>query len=151
MKTLFSATLLLLLLTAVLGCATRQSYTLDESIPEQQLAQLYIYRSNIAFHSVNIEKPFIYIDNKLATQLAPGEFTLVKVPAGLHRFSVRESIAFIPGKEADDFNQTLEAGKTYYLRYSLDFSGAMASGSMVTNKGVSSLRLVDSRSFEQRQ
>lgn len=140
-----------LLIVIISGCATTEKYVVDPNYSDQDLSTLIIYRTKTAFHSLNPELPFIYIDEAVAAKLSVGAYKTVKVPPGKHRLSVRQSILFMPGSESDSFEHVFEPGQTYYLRYSMDFGGAVPIGNSVSVYGSSRFGLTSKENFEQRK
>jgi hypothetical protein len=106
---------LLLLLLFITSCATTERYVQNQSLNENELSTLYIYRA-INARSYG-DKPFIYLDDKLAAKLANGEVEILKVAVGKHRLSVRQPFFLMPINELDHFEVIFEPGKDYYLRY----------------------------------
>jgi len=143
--------LLLILITSISACATGPGYTISQDWPENELAEVSIYRTNTFFHSANPERPFFYIDGKLVAKLGTGMAVTTKVKAGKHTVSVKQSFLFMPANESDVLEYNFESGKTYYLRYSKDFSGIDSVGNTFVATGSSSFVLADKENFEKRQ
>lgn len=81
--------ILILIAFLISGCATTDKYVLELGNADE-LATLYIYRTDTFFHSLNPELPYIYIADKVAAKLGTGEFNVIKVLLGKHRLSVRQ-------------------------------------------------------------
>lgn len=123
------------------GCASADKFVLDSQIDSDDLVTLYVYRTDVAFHSLNPEKPYIYIGDKVIAKLGTGQFKEILIPSGDHRLSVRQPIMFMPGEESDSFEFNFEPGKTYYLRYNFGFNDATFIGGTIAMTGTSDFHL----------
>jgi len=132
------------------GCATTDKYVLEPGNTDE-LATLYIYRTDTSFHSLNPELPYIYIADKVAAKLGTGEFKVIKVLPGKHRLSVRQPIMFMPGTESDSFEYDFKAGETYYVRYSMEFGGAAPVENTISVYGSSNFGLTNRENYEARK
>ena len=129
------------------GCASTDKFVIDESLDPNDLAILYVYRTDVLFHRYNLEKPFIYIGDKVIAKLGTGEFSKVSVPSGNHRLSVRQPFLFLPSSESDSFEYTFEAGKTYYLRYNFSFNDLTFIGSAAAVTGTSDFNFTTKENY----
>ncbi|GAB5382088.1 MAG: hypothetical protein Alis3KO_36010 [Aliiglaciecola sp.] len=129
------------------GCATTQQFVLSEDVDQEQLATLYVYRTDVAFASLDPEKPFIYLDDKVIAKLGTGHAKLVEVPAGNYRLSVRQSFLFMPSSESDYFMFEFVAGETYYLRYHYGFSNAVFVAGNVAMTGTSDFHMTTKENY----
>ena len=133
------------------GCATTDEYYLNPDLIEDELATLYLYRTKTFFHSLNPEKPFIYLDDKMVAKLGTGMAKVIRIRAGQHKMSVRQPILFMPSFESDSFEYYFEAGKDYYIRYSMEFAGGTVVGNIVSIHGSSSFALTTKENYESRK
>lgn len=143
--------LIVVVVIALSGCAVSPSYEAPTSLSEANSATLYIYRTSVAFHSLNPERPYFYIDGKKVALLGTGDFVTTIIEPGDHVLSVKQPILFMPAFESDTLNFTAEAGKTYYIRYSNDFAGVEVTGNSAVVYGNSSLGMANEKMFELRQ
>ena len=123
------------------GCASTDKFILDSQLDSNDLVTLYVYRTDVSFHSLNPEKPYIYLGEKVIAKLGTGQFQKVTIPSGIHRLSVRQPIMFMPGTESDFFEYEFKAGNTYYLRYNYGFNDATFIGGTVAMTGTSDFHL----------
>ena len=130
-------------LTLLWGCAGGPQYTVSPEWDKSKLAKVFIYRTNVSFHSLNPEKPFFYIDGQHIGKLGTGQSVDTFVLAGEHTVSVKESILFMPGSESGHVKFKAEPNKEYYIRYSKDFSGIAMAGSTAVATGDSSLQMAN--------
>ena len=112
------------------GCASNSArFVQDQSLTSQNSAVVYLYRTDTSYHMLNPEKPFFYVNDEYISKLGTGDFFIIKLEPGNHEFSVKESIAFMPGFESGKVVGAFQAGQEYYIRYSKEFSGATIIGS----------------------
>ena len=104
------------------GCASTEKYVADNTLSESNSSIVYIYRTDVAYHSLDPEKPFFFLDGKLVGKLGTGEFVRFLVTSGEHYVSSKESFLFTPNSESGNVKGEFEPGKTYYFRYSKDFA-----------------------------
>src|SRR5437773_2605580 len=124
----FSFSKLFLIAVTVLtvaSCATRVPFVQDQNLTESDSANITIYRTRTSFHSLNPERPFVYVDAKEVGKLGVGQDLNLKLTAGEHRFSIREPVLFQPAYESKSLTVTIREGVTYYLRYSKEMSGIL--------------------------
>jgi hypothetical protein len=107
---------------------------------ESNSSVVYVYRTDVAYNSMNPEKPFFFLDDKLVGKLGTGEFIRFYVAPGLHEVSSKESFLFSPGLESGKIKGEFKAGDTYYFRYSKDFSNIYGTGVGFVMSDTSSLR-----------
>lgn len=115
----------------------------DLTLNNTNSATVIVYRTKQAFHSLNPEKPYVYLDGEHIGNLGTGESVSRRVAAGSHTISMKNPILFMPAKSAGSIDLIMEAGKTYYIRYSYNASGL--AGTYTT--GAPSLGLADEESF----
>jgi len=84
-------------LLCLAGCAPKVAYVPDSTLTPENSGIITIYRTRTAYHSLNPEKPFAYVDEKQIGKLGVGAVIIVKVSPGSHRFSRREPIFFQTG------------------------------------------------------
>lgn len=142
--------ILILMALLISGCATTDNFVLKSGHADE-LATLYIYRTDTSFHSLNPELPYIYIGDKVAAKLGTGESKVVKVLPGKHRLSIRQPIMFMPGTESDSFEYDFKTGESYYVRYSMEFGGATPVGNTISIYGSSNFGLTNKENYEARK
>lgn len=128
------------------ACQTANA-PLDPSLNTTNAAAIHIYRTQRSFHSLNPEKPYIYIDGQHIANLGTGESTYRLVPPGPHQISVRGTFMFAPAGQIGAIDIVTEAGKSYFVRYSHDFSGAYGTLIESTHR----LQAVDETAFKERR
>ena len=133
------------------GCATGPKYIIPKGTDVDNLAQIYIYRTDVAFGSLNPEKPFFYIDGKEVGKLGTGQSVFTMVVPGRHKISVKKSFLFMPGADGEEINLVFEPKEKYYLRYSEEFSGLTMVGTTAVAAGNSSFTLANKELFEQKK
>jgi hypothetical protein len=136
-----------LFVLAVLTACQTPNAPQDPSLNAANAASIYIYRTQQSFHSLNPEKPYFYIDGQHVANLGTGETTLRLVPPGPHRISGRGTFMFAPAGELGGIDIVTEAGKAYYIRYSLD-PGMLIGTNFTTS---SSFSIVDEAFYRQRR
>ncbi|GGK68113.1 DUF2846 domain-containing protein [Amphritea balenae] len=146
MKLLIS-TLIILVLT---GCASTSPYVPSSTLNESNASIVYIYRTDVAYHSMNPEKPFFYVDGKLVGKLGTGQFVRFIVGPGSHALTSRESVVFAPGRESGNLQGEFESGKTYYFRYSKNLTSMYHTGAGFIMSDSSSLRPATKKMFDER-
>ncbi|WP_169336965.1 DUF2846 domain-containing protein [Amphritea japonica] len=146
MKLLIS-TLIILLLS---GCASTSPYVPSSTLNESNASVVYIYRTDVAYHSMNPEKPFFFVDGKLVDKLGTGQFVRFIVEPGSHTLTSRESVVFAPGRESGNLQGEFESGKTYYFRYSKNLTSMYHTGVAFVMSDSSSLRPVTKTMFDER-
>jgi hypothetical protein len=128
---------------ALAGCAGGSANAPPAGADRASLATVVVYRTNTQFDSMNIAPPFVYIDDKSLGTIRVGTQLGADVPAGTYRVSVRRSIAFMPATEIGAVSVTAEAGKTYYVRFSLEAAGVAVTPTGAYLPSTGSLSLVD--------
>jgi len=142
--------LALLLLIILSGCSSTSDYRAAPSWNENNSATVYLYRTDVQYHSLNPERPFFYVDDKLVAKLGTGDFVKFQVSPGEHFLSSKESIVFMPGNESGRISGMFESGKTYYFRYSKDFSSVSSTGVGFVVTDESSLTFATKQQFTNR-
>ena len=146
MKRIISKVLLGLII--VTGCSSVPKYEVSQDLDRSKLAKLHIYRTNAAYHSLNPEKPYFYINGKEIGKLGTGEAKSIDVQPGNHTITVKEPIMFMPGYENGRVEIEVRENEEYYVRYSKDFSGVVVTGgTSTTTTGKTTIRLVDKEYF----
>ena len=146
MKFLF-ASIIVIILT---GCASTTNYVVDSAMDESNSSVVYVYRTDVAYNSMNPEKPFFFLDEQLVGKLGTGQFVRFYVSPGLHEVSSKESFFFSPGSESGKIKGEFKAGDTYYFRYSKDFSNMYGTGVGFVMSDTSSLRPATKSSFDKK-
>jgi len=111
----------LLFLTSCASIAGK-SYIEPASLNNENSAYIAIYRTKVAYHSLNPEKPFFYLDGLFLGKIGTGQYIIIRVNSGEHVLTSRESFMFFPASESGRVAGNFEAGKKYYLRYSKDLT-----------------------------
>jgi hypothetical protein len=143
--------ILMLIVLSIMGCATTENYQLPDGVDDSNLATLHVYRTDTFFHSLDPEKPYIYLGDRVIAKLGTGQAKIVKVPAGKHRLSVRQPILFMPSYESDYFEYQFEAGMNYYVRYSMEFGEVILAGSNIAVIGSSHFSLTNKENYIMRR
>ena len=117
MRAILSITAIILIIT---GCATR-SPRCDIPLAEgENAATLIIYRPSAMYGKI-YSTPFS-IDGCRIENLSNNSFLVYKLPAGPHKIAA-EKYAFAVGGTGE-VSGNFEAGKTYYLHYSMSAGSA---------------------------
>jgi len=149
MKKYYYAVLLTLLLN---GCSSSPTYKTSPEWDKAKLAKLHVYRTDVAFHSLNPEKPFFYIDGMEFGNLGTGQAITIEVLAGKHVLTVKEPILFMPGYENGKIEIETVENKEYFVRYSKNLSDVIITGStsaVVTGK--TTIQLVNKKYYSERK
>jgi hypothetical protein len=140
--------LLVLIITLLFtGCASTEKYVADNGLSETNSSTVYIYRTDLAYRSLDPEKPFFFLDGKLVGKLGTGEFVRFLVSSGNHSVSSKESFLFTPSSESGNVKGEFESGKTYYFRYSKDFARMSGTGAGFVMSDTSSLKPATNQNF----
>lgn len=131
-----------------IGCSSTTQYIADTTLNENNASTVYIYRTDVSFHSLNPEKPFFFLDDKLVGKLGTGQSVRFFVAPGEHTITSKESFLFTPGSQSGDIIGEFKSGETYYFRYSKDFSSIYPTGTGFVMSGESSLRPATKKSFD---
>ncbi len=137
----------LLIAILISGCSSTDKYQAPSDLAESNAAIVYLYRTDVLYHSLNPERPFFYLDDKLVAKLGTGSFVTFLVSPGQHTLTSKESILFVPSSESGKIAGTFEAGKEYYFRYSKEFSNIVSYGVGFTISDKSSLTLATEQQF----
>ena len=126
------------------SCTTPSAITQDLSLNDENSATLIVYRPNTTFHKANPSKPSVYVDGKELGKLGVNRSLRVRLPMGRYVITVKRPFLFMPVLSAGDVSVTIDQYKTYYVRYSYEYTGLMvAPGGNTSATGSSSLMLVD--------
>lgn len=137
---------------ALAACAQNQPLAdIDPTPNSSNAATLHIYRPWQFFHAGNPEQPFVYVNDKYIGKLGVGGALIRQFPPGDYRLSIRGSILFMPGLEIGSIALAMDAGKTYYARYSYDMTGIIPMPAAPVATGRSSLVLVDEQTARNRR
>jgi hypothetical protein len=139
--------LLLFVLVILTGCTSTNTYKAEPSLNESNSATIYFYRTDVAYNSLNPEKPFFYLDNKLVAKLRTGSSIKIFVTPGEHALTSKESFMFLPNSESGRVLGLFEAGRIYYVRYSKEFSHFSSFGVGFVMSDTSSLKLATKQQF----
>lgn len=108
---------------SLVGCNISPKYDVSPDWDKLKLSKVFIYRTDVSYHSFNPEKPFFYINGKQIGKLGTGQSISTMVPAGRHVISIKEPFLFMPSYESATLEFVAEPNKEYYIRYSEDSSG----------------------------
>lgn len=132
------------MITLLTSCTTDSAFIQDSVLNDENSAILVVYRPNTSFHKANPSKPSVYVDGKEIGKLGVNRSLRVRLPTGKYVISVKRSFLFMPVFNAGEVNVTFEQHRTYYVRYSYNFTGLIvAPGGNAAATGSSSLMLVD--------
>lgn len=137
----------LILLASLTACQSAPQVQADPSLDSTNSAQLVVYRTSQSFHSMNPEKPFVYLDDQHIGNLGTGDVITRQVKSGPHHLTMRHPVMFMPAWQIGALDLDLLPGKTYYVRYSYDMAGMVGT----TPTGASSLSLVDAADGQARR
>ena len=122
--------LIVIVLLNLYGCvSTADKYIESANLDNNNSSQVTIYRTNVAYHSLNPEAPFFYIDDKFVGKIHTGGSVNFKILSGEHTLSSKESVLFMPGRESGKLKGVFETGKHYYFRYSKELANVVPTGS----------------------
>lgn len=99
-------------------------YTLPEDVDMEQHALLVIYRPHSKWASEEIESPSVYIDDHREFGIKNNAHYWFEVEPGKRHIVIRRPLLGLEGTShfslriISDFTVNLQAGKTYFLRYS---------------------------------
>lgn len=134
----------LCMIAMLTSCATNNAVIQDSTLNAENSATLVVYRPNTSFHKANPSKPSVYVDGEKLGTLGINRSLRVQLPMGSHVITVKRPFLFMPVFSAGKVSVTIDQPRTYYVRYSYDFTGFMASpGGNASATGSSSLMLVD--------
>jgi uncharacterized protein DUF2846 len=133
----------LLVLAVIAGCASQEQFTNETGLKPSEAATVIVYRPQTSFHSMNPERPFLYLDDKQAGKLGVGQLITLTLAPGPHKFTMWSSALFMPAARVGDVDLTLEPGQTYYLRYEYGFSGIAGTPGMLVPVGNHSFGVVN--------
>jgi hypothetical protein len=119
-----------LLLSACASAPTKS----PSALVEGGRCSVHVYRTQTVFHSLNPEKPFIYVGEEQVGQLGVGDTLCLRLPAGRYIVSVRESVLFMPAYPSGKVEIEVTADSVHYVRYAKNMGGVigMPSGPVVT-------------------
>lgn len=115
--------ILFLLILFISGCTSTPTYKISPKWDENKTAKIHIYRADIAFHSLNPEKPFFYIDDMYIGKLGTGHAISIDVLAGKHTITVKAPFLFMPSYEKVRIEIEAVESNEYFVRYAETFSG----------------------------
>jgi hypothetical protein len=147
MKAWIRPALAAVVMLVVAACSRVAPEIVDPSLNDANSAKIFLYRTSQSFHSLNPEQPYFYLNDEQIGSMGTGGTLYRQVPVGTYRISVRKPILFMPAYETGAISITAEAGKVYYIRYSLDPTGLI--GTNFTSS--SSLAIVDDSFFRSRR
>lgn len=88
----------------------------DDSCP------VWMYRNKTFYHSANIERPFVYVNEQKIGELGVSDSMCLNLSAGRYQISMRESFLFMPAETSNVLIVEPEIGKTIYVRYSKEIT-----------------------------
>ena len=134
------------------GCAsTGDKYIQPKHLNDTNSAQIIIYRTDVAYHSLNPEKPFFYLDDKFIGKLGTGDYISFNVAPGEHSLSTKNSILFMPGSENGRVKGQFKSGETYYFRYSKEYVNVVPTGTGFIMSDSTTLQPASKTGFDQRR
>lgn len=99
-----------------------------------------VYRTQSTFHSMNMEKPFVFVGTQRMGTLDTGQSMCLALSPGTHRITINEPVMFMPGWASGTLDVTVPADKPVYVRYSKEYAGTLAGGANATVTGSGKLR-----------
>lgn len=127
-----------LLALALAGCASVPKPEVDNlsaaptadviNTPPVGPCPVWIYRNQTYFHSLNPEKPFVYVNEERVSTIGVGETFCLNLKPGKYVVSIREPIFFMPGMTSGALVVEPSAGNTQYVRYSKEMDGIYIAG-----------------------
>jgi len=147
----FKLLLLAIILILISGCASTPKYSISNDWDKTKLSRLFIYRTDVVYHSLDPEEPFFYIDGKEVGTLGTGQSISTVVIPGNHTIVVKGPILFMPGFETGNLQFTAEPNKEYYIRYSEDFTGVLITSSTPVATGTSTLQMANKKYYLERK
>ncbi len=120
------------------GCSPQYQMIKNDSIDPDKAAKLIVYRPDGSFHKYNPEEPFVFLNNKKIGNIGVGKTLETQIGGGKNIVTIKGNMLGIPTSKAGEVELTAEKGKTYYVRYSYDFSYFIGT----TAVGDSALRIV---------
>jgi len=143
---------IIIVLLSLFGCAaTGGKYIEPKNLDNTNFSHITIYRTDVAYHSLNPENPFFYLDGKLVGKLGTGNSVTIKVAPGEHTLSSKESILFMPGSESGKLKGKFEAGKKYYFRYSKEFANVIPIGTGFIMSDSTTLQPATKENFQEKK
>lgn len=100
----------------VSACATSPTKPSNQMV-EGGRCSVHVYRTQTAFHSLNPEKPFIYVGDEQVGKVGVGDALCLRLPAGKYTLSVRESVLFMPAWSSGKLEIEVTSDSTHYVRY----------------------------------
>lgn len=133
------------------ACAAPATQTSGKVTSDSERCSVYVYRTQTAFHSLNPEKPFVFVGEEQVGTLGVGDSLCLRLPTGKYTVSVREAFLFMPAWTSGSVEVEVVPEVTAYVRYSKDFGGVApsAAGPVVTGK--TRLGLSNEQSWKARQ
>ncbi len=102
---------------------------------------LIVYRTQSAFHSMNVEKPFLFVDDQNLGIIDTGASLCLALTPGTHRIAINEPVLFMPGWASGHAEVTTPTvGGPTYLRYAKEYGGVASTGAGATVKATGKLR-----------
>ena len=143
---------------ALAGCASAPpqaaqmggARVLDASAPAS--CSLIVYRTQSAFHSMNLEKPFLFVDEHNMGTLDPGASLCLALAPGTHRIAINEPVPFMPGWASGQAEVTTPTpGGPVYLRYAKEYGGVAGTGAGATVQATGKLRAASAEEWMARK
>lgn len=148
----------LLAAAALAGCASapRQAVQVGGarvlSTSEPASCSLVVYRTQNAFHSMNLEKPFLFVDEQNMGTLDTGASLCLALAPGTHRIAINEPVLFMPGWASGHAEVTTPTpGGPVYLRYAKEYGGVAGTGAGNTVKATGKLRAASAEEWMTRK
>jgi len=135
----------------LVGCSGAPKYEVLPEWNKAELATIFLYRTNVSFHSLNPEKPFFYLDGKFLSTLGTGKSVVTQVLPGKHKITVKEPFMFMPAFENGEIEFEAKSNEKYYIRYSKDFTGIGVIGTTVATGSTTTLQFANEEYYSQKK
>lgn len=120
-------------------------------VTDSKLCSVVGYRSKTSFHSLNPEKPYLYVNEEKIGRLSIGESVCLHLPSGKYSISIKEPLLFMPTFTSGRIEVEIPASSLVYLRYSKEFAGVITTGSNTVVTGNSKLQVATEEQWNFRQ
>lgn len=94
---------------------------------------VHVYRNQTSYHSLNPEKPFLYVGEERAGTLGVGQTQCLRLAPGKYLLSIRQPVLFMPGITSDRLEIEVQQGTPLYVRYAKEFRAVTGTGQMSSN------------------
>ena len=101
----------------VFGCGPKHMVIEDPTLNDSNSGHLTIYRPDAYFHKYNPEEPHVYVGDRKIESLGVGERISLRLPAGEHQITVRESMLGISTYTLGTVRLNVETGEEHLIRF----------------------------------